>query len=400
VCVSARCAQNALTGSRGKGRELADFSLTTLHRSGFCRMTELRKDRRTPLSLKIRCRSATVDAFMEQLGADISRGGIFIKTEQPLDVGSLLKFEFQLNTGEPVIHGVGRVAWRRPQAQSHADLPAGMGIKFIRLDDDSRAIVARIESLHGAGSRYERTEGAEFAPSASTPLLPVSTSDPSPSQADAPSARAALNGHAYSHPGGRTDSAPHDTSEFLASAIGAAGASREVESQARAELERARHDPHSVALARQLFGDLSEELADAVAHEYAGDLSSVIGASTLPTAEELKLSQRIPSMDELRDGTAFSVALSRGSDDDSEVGHAASQVAEAIAVEDEAASVPASAPVSQSVMSRSGVARRGRVALVLAEPEPTRGYGAAWLWWALGVLALAAAMLWSGLWKN
>src|SRR4051812_15957949 len=118
-------------------------------------MNDLRKDRRAPSSLKVKYKSATVDEFIEQFGSDISRGGIFIKTKKPLDTGALLKFEFQLASGAAVIHGVGRVAWRRAEERARTDLPAGMGIKFIKLDDQSRAVIERVEARHGMSSRFE-----------------------------------------------------------------------------------------------------------------------------------------------------------------------------------------------------------------------------------------------------
>ena len=107
-------------------------------------MTEMRKDRRAPASLKVKYKSATVDEFIEHFGSDVSRGGIFIKTKKPLDTGALLKFEFQLHDGSPVIHGVGRVAWKRGEQSARPDMPAGMGIKFVKLDDSVRVLVDRI----------------------------------------------------------------------------------------------------------------------------------------------------------------------------------------------------------------------------------------------------------------
>lgn len=137
-------------------------------------MNDLRKDRRAPSSLKVKYKSATVDEFIEQFGSDISRGGIFIKTKKPLDTGALLKFEFQLQGGAAVIHGVGRVAWRRAEERARADLPAGMGIKFIKLDDQSRAVIERVEARHGTSSRFEQTDAAELAPPLSS-LPPTAT---------------------------------------------------------------------------------------------------------------------------------------------------------------------------------------------------------------------------------
>lgn len=145
----------------------------------------MRKDRRAPASLKVKYKSATVDEFIEQFGSDVSRGGIFIKTKKPLETGALLKFEFQLSGGVPVIHGVGRVAWRRGEAQARADLPAGMGIKFIKLDESSRNVIDRIESRHGVGSRFDQTEAAELAPPLSS--LPPGPAGLTPPPAPRPS---------------------------------------------------------------------------------------------------------------------------------------------------------------------------------------------------------------------
>ena len=115
-------------------------------------MVDQRKDKRAPASLKVKYKSATVDQFIEQFGTDVSRGGIFIKTKKPLDTGALLKLELQLSDASPVIHGIGRVCFRRETPQE-PNLPAGMGIKFIKLDPGSRAIVERIVNARGCQDR-------------------------------------------------------------------------------------------------------------------------------------------------------------------------------------------------------------------------------------------------------
>ncbi|HKP61317.1 MAG TPA: PilZ domain-containing protein, partial [Polyangiales bacterium] len=267
-------------------------------------MTEMRKDRRAPASLKVKYKSATVDDFVENFGTDVSRSGIFIKTKKPLETGALLKFEFQLQDGSAVLHGVGRVAWRRLEPNSRPDLPAGMGIKFFKLSDHSRAVVERIESrFAGNPSRYEQTDAAEFAPplsgnppsgesvakqlpnngkrplgQGSGPLTmppPPAVSSIPPALADVPPPRpivpskparpvssslpkGALGGSFFpdARKSGSPGSRARDTSEFLASAF-QAGAGPEVRAQARAQAEHARRDPQSVDLARELFGDLN-----------------------------------------------------------------------------------------------------------------------------------------------
>ena len=85
---------------------------------------DVRKSKRAPVSLKVRFKSATVDEFIEQYSADISKGGIFIKSEEPLPPGTLLKFEFQLKDNSPLIQGVGRVVWKRASDEAKEnDLP-------------------------------------------------------------------------------------------------------------------------------------------------------------------------------------------------------------------------------------------------------------------------------------
>ena len=110
-------------------------------------MADARKDKRTLLSLKIRYKSATLEDFIERYSSDISRGGVFIKAKKPLAVGTLLKFEFILQDQSTLIHGVGRVVWRRDEAEADPENPSGMGIKFIKMDPESRSVVQRIAGV-------------------------------------------------------------------------------------------------------------------------------------------------------------------------------------------------------------------------------------------------------------
>jgi uncharacterized protein (TIGR02266 family) len=156
-------------------------------------MVDQRKDKRAPASLKVKYKSATVDEFMGQFGTDVSTGGIFVKTKKPIEIGALLKLELQLADASPVIHGIGRVCWRRELAPD-PNLPAGMGIKFIKLDPDSRAVVERIVQGRGSRpSRFDQTQGAEIAGASEPPPseLPSASSQPAPSPSPPPPSRAA-----------------------------------------------------------------------------------------------------------------------------------------------------------------------------------------------------------------
>jgi uncharacterized protein (TIGR02266 family) len=100
---------------------------------------DTRKSKRAPAALKVRFRAATVAEFVEQQLANLSAGGIFIRSKAPLPRGTLLVFELQLQDGAPLIKGVGRVIWTRQPDVEKAAEPPGMGIKFIRIDAESRA---------------------------------------------------------------------------------------------------------------------------------------------------------------------------------------------------------------------------------------------------------------------
>ena len=118
---------------------------------------DTRKDRRVKIvSLNVRYKSATVDEFIENHAHDVSRGGIYIKTSNPFPPGTLLKFEIRLASDQAVISGVGRVVWKRDTVQGTGDRPAGMGVKFIKIDDPSKTVIDKlVNSRSDAGRAYE-----------------------------------------------------------------------------------------------------------------------------------------------------------------------------------------------------------------------------------------------------
>lgn len=99
-----------------------------------------RDPRAKVLSMTVRYKSATVAEFKENHSYDVSRGGLFIKTSSPFPPGTLLKFEVRIAEEQKVMMGVGRVTWKREEAQG-PEKPAGMGVKFIKLDDESTKLI-------------------------------------------------------------------------------------------------------------------------------------------------------------------------------------------------------------------------------------------------------------------
>jgi molecular chaperone DnaK len=104
---------------------------------------DTRLGNRVPVAMRIRLKYADVETFIEKFSVNFSRGGLFIASKSPKPVGTLLKFEFQLAQGAPVIRGEGEVIWIKPFEEEAPQKPHGMGVRFTRLDPESRAVIDR-----------------------------------------------------------------------------------------------------------------------------------------------------------------------------------------------------------------------------------------------------------------
>ncbi len=88
-----------------------------------------RRQPRLPISLEVAYRTA--GAFLVSYSINLSKGGIFLETSQPLAVGEHVSLRFDVpGVGPLEVNGV--VAWVR--TGSHDGLPDGMGIQFDELD--------------------------------------------------------------------------------------------------------------------------------------------------------------------------------------------------------------------------------------------------------------------------
>jgi len=102
------------------------------------------KEPRTPINLRIKFRSETLDQFIDRYAIDVSRGGIFIRTREPLAVGTQLKLDFQYQNGTPLMSGEGTVVWIRDPDPNRANVPPGMGVRFDRLSPESQAVLDQL----------------------------------------------------------------------------------------------------------------------------------------------------------------------------------------------------------------------------------------------------------------
>src|SRR5690606_20595121 len=132
---------------------------------------DTRKDPRAKvLTMTVRYKSATIDEFIEHHSHDVSRGGIFIKTPSPFPSGTLLKFELKIAEEQKVMQGVGRVVWKREAGDSGSDSPSGMGVKFIKIDGESKGVIDRLVDAQTGTNQYDAgSDGASSAAPAAKP---------------------------------------------------------------------------------------------------------------------------------------------------------------------------------------------------------------------------------------
>jgi type IV pilus assembly protein PilZ len=97
-------------------------------------------DRRTSLRHKIALRVdyKRMNTFFADYAKNISKGGTFIKTSKPLDVGTEFMFVLSIPGQADQLRLKGTVMWTVDESQSNDDRPAGMGIRFNFTDDDER----------------------------------------------------------------------------------------------------------------------------------------------------------------------------------------------------------------------------------------------------------------------
>ncbi len=79
----------------------------------------------------------TVDGFMTDWAVNISKGGLFVNTRTPLDVGAEVKLILQLPDGNASFDLMGRVNWVNP-AGGEGNAAPGMGIEFLDVSAETR----------------------------------------------------------------------------------------------------------------------------------------------------------------------------------------------------------------------------------------------------------------------
>jgi uncharacterized protein (TIGR02266 family) len=122
--------------------------------------------------MRIRLKYADVPTFVERFAPNVSRAGLFIASRTPKPVGTTVRFELTLADGKTkLLKGEGVVAWVREFDEDNPLRPHGMGVRFVRLDADSRQLIERIDAFKR--ERGVRDDGAVPQPAPPPAAAPV-----------------------------------------------------------------------------------------------------------------------------------------------------------------------------------------------------------------------------------
>ena len=87
-----------------------------------------RRSARPPIELKVEYKK--LNTFFADYTRNISKGGTFIRTDRPLDVGTEFVFALTVRNLDEPLRLRGRVKWIIVPADGTEDAPPGMGIEF------------------------------------------------------------------------------------------------------------------------------------------------------------------------------------------------------------------------------------------------------------------------------
>lgn len=107
--------------------------------------------------------------FETQLTENLSLDGMFIRSSRPYPPGTVFDFQLLLRDDFTLVKGRGEVVWIR-EREASPDQPAGMGIRFLELDETGRNVIHRVV-FHHVEEEAKRV-GSSILKTPPTPSLP------------------------------------------------------------------------------------------------------------------------------------------------------------------------------------------------------------------------------------
>lgn len=103
---------------------------------------------RARVSVPVRYRYQSFIDFVETQSINVSRSGMFVSSDQPLPVGTLVQFEFALADGFVLLKGSAEVTRVSNTGAK------GMGLKFVDLEEKSRKLIERIVEVNDEEGKF------------------------------------------------------------------------------------------------------------------------------------------------------------------------------------------------------------------------------------------------------
>ena len=121
------------------GQQKPDHSTSTSTSSA----SDRRSHKRVPVNQEFSC----IEDYISEYVSDISRGGVFIRSKNPLPVGTTVTLNFSVIVEDfETIEGEGEVIRVDMSSES-----MGMGIAFTKLSSESKELIDRIIRLDANG---------------------------------------------------------------------------------------------------------------------------------------------------------------------------------------------------------------------------------------------------------
>ena len=80
----------------------------------------------------------SIESFIREYVSNLSKSGAFIRSKEPLPLGTRVKLRFTVMLDDPeILEGIGQVV-------RHGERPRGMGVVFVELGAPSRKLIERL----------------------------------------------------------------------------------------------------------------------------------------------------------------------------------------------------------------------------------------------------------------
>ncbi len=125
---------------------------------------ERRKSQRISISTMVKVWLEDFEEFKEYLSENLSTAGIFVKTTDPLPVGSRVAVEFSLfEGGVNLVEAEGRVVRVEETGPNQIWKNPGMAVEFTYIKPESKALIEKTAAMNagkpGSGSREQKEDG-------------------------------------------------------------------------------------------------------------------------------------------------------------------------------------------------------------------------------------------------